>query len=107
MQTGVNGMEVKLTGQIDLAGFRAEARDLLAHQVPPESVDWFLLPLPSESFGDQAAGVIVNAAPAPDGGYDALVVAQIESLGRDDLRWKSPQGPALKILSRPQADAAS
>ena len=54
MQTGVNGMEVKLTGQIDLAGFRAEARDLLAHQVPPESVDWFLLPLPSESFGDQA-----------------------------------------------------
>jgi len=61
----------------------------------------------SEAFGDQAAGMIANVAPAPDGGYDALVVAQIESLARDDLRWKSPQGPALKILSRPQADAAS
>jgi len=61
----------------------------------------------SEAFGDQAAGTIANAAPSPDGGYDALVVAQIESLNRDDLRLKSLQGPALKILSRPPADAAS
>ena len=61
----------------------------------------------SEAFGEQAAGTIANAAPSPDGGFDALVVAQLESLERDDLRWKSPQGPTLRILSRPLADAAS
>ena len=57
----------------------------------------------SSAFGEQSAGTIANAAPSPDGGYDALVVAQIEGLDRDDLRWKSPQGPALRILSRPTA----
>jgi hypothetical protein len=51
--------------------------------------------------------MIANAAPSPGGGYDALVVAQIESIDRDDLHWKSPQGPNVEILSRPQADAAS
>ena len=61
----------------------------------------------SEAFGDQAAGTIANAAPSPEGGFDALVVAQVESLERDDLHWKSLQGPALRILSRPQADATS
>ena len=64
-------------------------------------------PAPGESvyspaFGaEQAAGTIANAAPSPGGGFDALVVAQIESLERDDLRWKSLQGPELRILSRP------
>ena len=61
----------------------------------------------SEAFGEQAAGTIANVAPSPGGGFDALVVAQIESLDRGDLRWKSPQGPHLTILSRPQADRAS
>ena len=56
----------------------------------------------SPAFGaEQAAGIIANAAPAPGGGFDALVVAQIESLERDDLRWQSLQGPELRILSRP------
>lgn len=35
-------MNVMLTGHTDLAGFRAEARQLLAHQVPPEEVAWVL-----------------------------------------------------------------
>jgi probable DNA metabolism protein len=54
MQTGAEGMEVTLTGQTDLAGFRAEARELLAHQVPPDAVAWILLPLPDEHFSDLA-----------------------------------------------------
>jgi len=63
-------------------------------------------PLPGQSvysaaFGEQAAGTIVNAAPAPEGGYDALVVAQIESLERGDLHWKSPDGPGLEVRSHP------
>ena len=37
-------MQVKLAGQTDLAGFRSEARQLLAHQVPPEEVQWELQP---------------------------------------------------------------
>jgi probable DNA metabolism protein len=33
-------MEAKLASETDLAGFREEARSLLAHQVPPDQVDW-------------------------------------------------------------------
>jgi len=33
-------MEARLAGETDLAGFREEARALLAHQVPPEAVHW-------------------------------------------------------------------
>ena len=61
----------------------------------------------SATFGDQAAGMIVNAAPAPEGGFDALVVAQIESIERGDLRWKSPDGPGLEVRSHPPPAAAS
>ncbi len=70
-----------------------------AHPAPGQS-------LFSAGFGDQAAGTIANAAPSPEGGFDALVVAQIESLDRDDLRWKSPEGPALRIVSRPRPPAS-
>jgi tRNA-modifying protein YgfZ len=61
----------------------------------------------SGAFGDQAAGTIVNAAPAPGGGFDALVVAQIESLAQGDLRLKAPDGPPLEILSFPATADAS
>jgi tRNA-modifying protein YgfZ len=61
----------------------------------------------SGTFGDQAAGTIVNAAPAPGGGFDALVVAQIESLAQGDLRLKAPDGPRLEILSFPATADAS
>ncbi|MGH7186092.1 MAG: YgfZ/GcvT domain-containing protein [Terriglobales bacterium] len=55
----------------------------------------------STAFGEQAAGEFANVAPAQDGGFDALVVAQLESLARKDLRWKSPQGPAVEIRELP------
>ncbi len=55
----------------------------------------------SASFGDQAAGHVANVAPASGGGFDLLVVAQIESLDRRDLRWKSPDGPALSLRDLP------
>ena len=44
-------MQVKLAGYTDLAGFRSEARQLLAHQVPPEEVEWQLEP-PADPFMD-------------------------------------------------------
>jgi len=36
--------EAILAGPTDLAGFRSEARQLLAHQVPPQDVHWHLQP---------------------------------------------------------------
>ena len=33
-------MEARLSSETDLAGFREEARALLAHQVPPDDVQW-------------------------------------------------------------------
>jgi DNA polymerase len=39
---GSTDMEARLAGQTDLAGFRAEARQLLAQQVPPDQVQWEL-----------------------------------------------------------------
>jgi hypothetical protein len=62
-------------------------------------------PVYAASFGEQAAGMVVSAAPAPDGGYDALVVAQIESLERDELRLGSPGGARLEVRERPLAAA--
>lgn len=61
----------------------------------------------SSAFGDQSAGTIVNAAPAPEGGFDVLVVAQIESIERGDLRWKAPDGAPLEIREHPPLAAAS
>jgi len=61
----------------------------------------------SASFGEQAAGMVVNVARDPAGGFDALVVAQIESLERHDLRWKSPDGPAVEIVRLPPLANAS
>ena len=69
-------------------------------------------PLPGQSvysgaFGDQAAGAIVNVAAAPEGGFDLLVVAQIESLDKGDLRWNAPDGPPLEVRERPYASELS
>jgi folate-binding Fe-S cluster repair protein YgfZ len=71
-----------------------------ARPVPGQSVY-------SSAFGDQAAGTIVNVAPSPDGGFEALAVVQLESLDRGDLRWNSPQGAPLEIRARPAASEAT
>jgi hypothetical protein len=49
----------------------------------------------------------VNVAPSPDGGFEALVVAQLQSLDQGDLRWNSPQGAPLEIRARPAASLAA
>lgn len=55
----------------------------------------------SADLGGQASGMIVNAAPAPDSGFDALAAIQIASAKSGPLRWKSPDGPALELLPLP------
>jgi uracil-DNA glycosylase len=49
-------MEARLASETDVAGFREEARSLLAHQVPPEAVQWQTEPARNaDQFADPAA----------------------------------------------------
>ena len=49
-------MEARLAGETDVAGFREEARALLAHQVPPEAVHWLTTPAQNmDQFAEPAA----------------------------------------------------
>lgn len=56
----------------------------------------------SSAIGDQAAGMIVNAAPSPEGGYDALAVVQTGSIGAG-VHLRSPAGEKLRFLPLPYA----
>lgn len=53
----------------------------------------------STSLDAQASGMVVNAQPAPDGGYDLLAVMQTATQGA--LHLKSVDGPALTIQPLP------
>jgi len=64
------------------------------------------LPAPSEPLydegpGDQAAGMIVNAAPAPGGGFDILAVVQTASAAGARVRLGSPAGAELHFRDLP------
>ncbi len=61
----------------------------------------------SAEFGEQACGMIVNAARSPEGGHDLLASIQIASATKGDLHWKAPGGPSLKLLRLPYAVPAS
>ena len=52
-------------------------------------------------FPDQSAGSIIDAQPSPSGGYDALVVAQIQSIKNDVLHLHQANGQVLEILPLP------
>ena len=54
-------------------------------------------------FGDQAAGKLVNVAPAADGGYEALAVLQSSSAAAGEAHLESPSGPRLTFLDLPYA----
>ncbi len=55
----------------------------------------------SADMEGQASGMIVNAAPAPDGGYDLLATVQNSSRETQVVHWKSLQGEPLKFLPLP------
>jgi DNA polymerase len=58
-------MQARLAGETDLAGFREEARALLAHQVPPEAVQWQTAQAQNADFFADAerSGERASAAP--------------------------------------------
>lgn len=57
----------------------------------------------SPNMEDQASGMIVNAAPSPDGGYDVLAVIQMASAEAGEIHWKGLDGPSLKLMPLPYA----
>ena len=96
------------TGQEIVA--RTQYRGILKKRMALAHVDG-AEPAPGQSvyspaFGEQSAGTVVNSARAPEGGYDFLVVAQLESLREGKLRLGSPDGPPIEIRRQPETAAA-
>lgn len=60
-------------------------------------------PLYSADMDGQATGTVVNAAPAPAGGFDVLAVAQVESANTQTLHLKAADGAALTLKPLPYA----
>lgn len=61
----------------------------------------------SEAFAGQPCGTVVNAAAAPGGGSDLLVVLQVAAAERSDVRLGAPDGPLLTPLPLPYAIPAA
>ncbi len=57
----------------------------------------------SADIEGQATGTVVNAAPAPAGGFDVLAVAQVESAHTQTLHLKAADGAALSLKPLPYA----
>lgn len=57
----------------------------------------------SADMGGQTAGTVVNAAAAPAGGFDVLLVAQVESATTQTLHLKALDGAALSLKPLPYA----
>mgnify|MGYP001587769271 FL=1 len=52
-------------------------------------------------FPGQSAGMVVEAQPSPDGGYDLLAVIQISSAAAGELHFGSETGPKLSLQPLP------
>jgi hypothetical protein len=57
----------------------------------------------SDDLGAQASGMVINAEPSPEGGYDLLAAAHTSSRERSTVHLQSPGGPALRFLPLPYA----
>lgn len=66
------------------------------NQAPQPGTDIF-----SPEFGSQSAGKIINAAPSPTGGYEALAVMQISCADTGLAHLGDAAGPALTVLDLP------
>lgn len=49
----------------------------------------------------QSVGMVVQAAPHPEGGFDAIVSLQLSALNRGTLHMERPDGPLLQLLALP------
>jgi len=55
----------------------------------------------SADMAEQSSGMVVNAAPSPDGGFDVLAVIQASSVEAGKIHWQALDGPALEIMPLP------
>ncbi|MDD2776801.1 MAG: folate-binding protein [Gallionella sp.] len=53
----------------------------------------------SADMAGQASGMVVNVAPAPDGGYDLLAVLQISSRETQSIHWQSLEGEVIQLYA--------
>jgi len=53
------------------------------------------------AHSEQRVGEVVDAQPAPHGGYQLLAVVQIASAAADEVRLQSQQGPVLRFMELP------
>lgn len=100
---GVSFKKGCYTGQEIVA--RTQYRGILKKRMTLAHVDG-ARPAPGDTvhtpaFGEQAAGMVVSAAPSPDGGHDLLAVAQLEGIAAADLRVGSLAGERLQLLPLP------
>lgn len=104
----INGVSFKkgcYTGQEVVA--RMQYLGKLKRRMFRVSIDTDTMPEPgtelfsASSASGQGAGKIVEASPSPDGGFEALAVAQISSAEADDLTLGSAEGPKLNLLDLP------
>ena len=85
-------MQVKLEGETDLAGFRAQARALLAASVPPDAVQWSTQARNEDLFGDgPAPGLVLAGGKAAPVAVPASFLALCESV----VMHREPQRFAL------------
>lgn len=54
-----------------------------------------------DSASGQGAGKIVDAAPSPEGGFEALIVTEIANAERGDMRLGDENGAVLNFLDMP------
>jgi folate-binding protein YgfZ len=101
---GVNFKKGCYPGQEIVA--RTQYRGILKRRMAKFHGTADVLPRPGDTvyaveFGEQSAGMIANVAPASGGGFDALIVAQIEAIRAGSLRIGSLDGAALVRTAMP------
>lgn len=77
---------------------KLKRRMVLAHVDAPAAPGDSLY---SADLEGQASGTVVNAAPAPGGGYDLLAVVQVESAAAHPLHLGALDGPVLTLRPLP------
>jgi folate-binding protein YgfZ len=85
---------------------KSKQRTFLAHldcDTAPQPSDALF----SDDFADQSSGSILNAAAAPQGGYDVLATLHISSVTDSrSVHWKSADGAALGFQTLPYSLSA-
>jgi len=73
-------------------------RAMLAHCAAPLAAGQEIF---RSDDGEQPCATVVQAAPHPDGGWDAIVSGQVAALQAGDLHLASAEGPDIQIRAMP------